>query len=203
MWMINLRYIYIHLLRSCAKNPNRAQVPVTSPLYVTFRYRLYLYILISVFFIKYSCTNISIDVVFTLSIRMNRHLNLISLPIIYCNTCHYNAGMEYIFQENMFDNTLRAEQNGRRLSDIFEYISITQNYYTWIQMSLNYVPMEFIANRSLCKAPPVNSPHKGQWRGGLMFSLIYTFNKQLINNHEAGDLRRHCSHYDVIVMTYT
>ena len=35
---------------------------------------------------------------------------------------------------------------------------------------------------------PVNSPHKGQWRGALMFSLI------------AGDLRRHRAHYDVIVM---
>ena len=26
---------------------------------------------------------------------------------------------------------------------------------------------------------PVNSPHKGQWRGALMFSLIYALNKQL------------------------
>ena len=42
----------------------------------------------------------------------------------------------------------------------------------------------------------VNSPHKGQWRGALMFSLICAW----INNHEACYLRRHRAHYDVIVM---
>ena len=46
---------------------------------------------------------------------------------------------------------------------------------------------------------PVNSPHKGQWRGALMFSLICTWNAW-VNNREAGDLRRHRVHYDVIVM---
>ena len=36
---------------------------------------------------------------------------------------------------------------------------------------------------------PVNSPHKGQWRGTLMFSFICV-----------GDLRRHRAHYDITVM---
>ena len=47
--------------------------------------------------------------------------------------------------------------------------------------------------------PPVNSPHKGQWRGALMFSLICTRINIWVNNREAGDLRRHRAHYDVIV----
>ena len=47
---------------------------------------------------------------------------------------------------------------------------------------------------------PVNSPHKGQWRGALMFSLICTWINAWVNNREAGDLRRHRAHYDVIVM---
>ena len=47
---------------------------------------------------------------------------------------------------------------------------------------------------------PVNSPHKGLWRGGLMFSLICTRINDWVNNGEAGDLRRHRAHYDVIVM---
>ena len=47
---------------------------------------------------------------------------------------------------------------------------------------------------------PVNSPHKGQWRGGLMFSLICVWINGWVNNREAGDLRRHSAHYDVIVM---
>ena len=47
---------------------------------------------------------------------------------------------------------------------------------------------------------PVNFPHKGQWRGALMFSLIYAWINGWINNREAGDLRRQHGHYDVIVM---
>ena len=47
---------------------------------------------------------------------------------------------------------------------------------------------------------PVNSPHRGQWRGVLMFSLISTRVNGWVNNREAGDFRRHYAHYDVIVM---
>ena len=50
---------------------------------------------------------------------------------------------------------------------------------------------------------PVNSPHKGQWRGALMFSLIYTRIHGWVNTGEAGDLRCHHAHYDVIVMLNT
>ena len=44
----------------------------------------------------------------------------------------------------------------------------------------------------------VNSPHKDQWRGTLMFSFICAWIKGWINNREAGDLR--CHYYDVIAM---
>ena len=47
---------------------------------------------------------------------------------------------------------------------------------------------------------PVNFPHKGQWRGALMFSLICTRINGWVNNDEAGDLRRNRAHYGVIVM---
>ena len=47
---------------------------------------------------------------------------------------------------------------------------------------------------------PVNSPHNGQWRGALMFTLICARINGWVNNREAGDLRRHRCHYDVIVM---
>ena len=50
---------------------------------------------------------------------------------------------------------------------------------------------------------PVNSPHKGQWRGALMFSLICVRINGWVNNRYAGDLRRHQVHHDVIVtITY-
>ena len=47
---------------------------------------------------------------------------------------------------------------------------------------------------------PVNSPHKGQWRGALIFSLIFDWINSWVNNRGAGDLRRHRAHHDVIVM---
>ena len=47
---------------------------------------------------------------------------------------------------------------------------------------------------------PVNSPHKGQWRGALMFSLICLWINGWVNNREAGDLRRYRAHSDVTVM---
>ena len=45
-----------------------------------------------------------------------------------------------------------------------------------------------------------NFPHKGQWREALMFSLIFAWINDWVNNREAGDLRRQHGHYDVIVM---
>ena len=47
---------------------------------------------------------------------------------------------------------------------------------------------------------PVNSPHKGHWRGSLMFSLIYVWINCWVNNREAGDFIRHRIHYVVAVM---
>ena len=46
-----------------------------------------------------------------------------------------------------------------------------------------------------------NSPHKGQWRGALMFTVICARINGWVNNREAGDLRRYRAHCDVTVMT--
>ena len=48
---------------------------------------------------------------------------------------------------------------------------------------------------------PVNSSHKGQWCGTLMFSLICAWTNDWVNNRDAGDLGRHRDLYDVTVMT--
>ena len=47
---------------------------------------------------------------------------------------------------------------------------------------------------------PVNSPHKGQWRGALMFSSICPWSNGWVNDGEAGDLKWHRAHYDAVVM---
>ena len=48
-----------------------------------------------------------------------------------------------------------------------------------------------------------NSPVTGeiQWRGALVFPLICVWINGWVNNREAGDLRHHRAHYDVIVMS--
>ena len=56
-------------------------------------------------------------------------------------------------------------------------------------------PFVRVIHRSL-----VNSPYKGQWRGALKFLWSAPWINGWVNNDEAGDLRRHRIHYDVIVM---
>ena len=47
---------------------------------------------------------------------------------------------------------------------------------------------------------PVDSQHKGQRRGTLMFSLICAWTNDWANNWDTGYLRRHRAHYDFAVM---
>ena len=42
----------------------------------------------------------------------------------------------------------------------------------------------------------VDSPHKGQCRGALVFSLLCAWTNGWANNSDAGDLRRHRAHYN-------
>ena len=60
----------------------------------------------------------------------------------------------------------------------------------------------FSALLAICAGnSPVHRYHKGQWRGALMFSLNCVWINGWVNNGEAGDLRRHHAHYEVIVMS--
>ena len=83
--------------------------------------------------------------------------------------------------------------------------NILGTHYHWVhddvikwKHSPHYWPFVWGIHRS-----PVNSPHKGQWRGALMFSFICPWINGWVNNCEAGDLRHHRGHYDVIVMLYS
>ena len=62
----------------------------------------------------------------------------------------------------------------------------------------------FSALLALCAGnSPVTGefPHKGQWRGALMVTLICVWINGWAKNREAGDLRRHRAHFDVTVMS--
>ena len=62
-----------------------------------------------------------------------------------------------------------------------------------------YFPRYWPFVRAIHRTPVISS-HQDQWRGALMFSLTNTWTSGWVNNHEAGDLRRHRTHYDVSVM---
>ena len=84
-------------------------------------------------------------------------------------------------------------------SSLNKHINLIQYQGTWWRHQME----TFSALLALCagNSPvPVNSPHKGQWRGALMFSFICVWINDWVNNREAGDLRRHRGHYDVNVM---
>ena len=46
---------------------------------------------------------------------------------------------------------------------------------------------------------PGEFPHKGKWRGALIFSLLCVWINGWVKNCEAGDLGRYRAHYDVIL----
>ena len=82
-------------------------------------------------------------------------------------------------------NTLRLRQNGWHFVD---------DFFIWTKLcycdtNFRYWPFVQGIHQSL-----VNSPHKGQWRRALLFSLICAWTNSWVNNLEAGDLRSHRAH---------
>ena len=74
------------------------------------------------------------------------------------------------------------------------YFSTTVLFFGYIVYSFNHddvikwkhFPRYWPFVRGIHRSP-VNSPHKGQWRGALMFSLICAWINGWVNNREAGD----------------
>ena len=83
---------------------------------------------------------------------------------------------------------------------------ITDNSENKTQIcSMRYCHVDVIKRKHLpCYQPlaPVNFPHKGQWRGALIFHLICAWINGWQKNREAGDLRRHRAHYDVTIIQF-
>ena len=81
-----------------------------------------------------------------------------------------------------------------QLRSVGVYIKFHDDVIKWNNFP-RYWPFVLGIHRS-----PVNSPHKGQRRGALIFSLICTRINGWLNDGEAGDFRRHRAHYDVTEM---
>ena len=93
---------------------------------------------------------------------------------------------------------------GFSLSNVIWYDCV----FTWIKYFdltwLDHQMDTFSVLLALCDGnpwSPVDSPHKCQWHGALMFSLICTWVNSRANNRGASDLRCHCVHYNITVMS--
>ena len=94
-------------------------------------------------------------------------------------------------------NAIRADVHYRSL--ISATLSITLQHDDVIKWK--HFPRYWPFVRGIHR-PPVNSPHKGQWRRAVIFSLIRAWTNDWVRNRGASDLRRHGAHYDVTVMFF-
>ena len=77
---------------------------------------------------------------------------------------------------------------------------LKHDYISWDDViKWKHFPRYWPSVRGIHRSP-VTSPHKGQWRGALMFFLNWAWINGWVNNCEAGDLRHHLANYDVTVM---
>ena len=115
----------------------------------------------------------------------------------------------FILTPNLVMILMNAE---RRMFESVNCLLGTNHYLNQSWHIVNWTPwwrdqMEtfsaLLANCAGNSPVPVNSPHKGQWRRALIFSLICAWIKGWVNNRGAGDLRRNRAHYDVNIMFRT
>ena len=106
--------------------------------------------------------------------------------------------MEKVHCYVLFILILRAEKKGRHDANFVVSGGTTGCHHDdvikWKHFS-RYCPFVHRIHWS-----PVNSPHKGQWHGALILSLINAWINGRVNNREAGDLGCHHAHYDITVM---
>ena len=88
--------------------------------------------------------------------------------------------------------------SGRRLSFLESqwFSRIHEDVIKW-----KHFPRHWPFVRGIHRSP-VNSPHTKVTRSFDVFFDLRIWISGWVNNGEAGDLRRHCAYYDVIVMHY-
>ena len=101
----------------------------------------------------------------------------------------YDVGSSQLLQKDPFTNTAQM---------IF-FLLLIKAFSSWWRYQME----AFSALLAFCVEIhrwPVKSPHKSQWRGALVFSMISAWTNSWASNGYAGDLRRHRAHYNVIVI---
>ena len=125
---------------------------------------------------------------------------------IYSTHGHFNSGgrhhkhasiLKPLLSNCSFETLAKRPANQSHVKNGGQVVSILSNrehddVIKWKHF-LRYWPFVRGIHRSRA-----NSPHKGQWHGTLMFSLICVWINGWVNNREAGDLTRYYAQYDII-----
>ena len=72
---------------------------------------------------------------------------------------------------------------------------------SWRRLQMEHFPRYWPFVNGIHRSP-VDSSHKSQWRVALLCSLIFAWPNGWAKNRDAGDLRRHGTDNDVIVMLF-
>ena len=122
-------------------------------------------------------------------------------------TCTYCAEDNLIFFAMppflLYCINLHMNQNFCILRKLFRSGKIYFTEFCAGRLSKDHLYPFFFIKRILIRCIMTSledSPHKGQWRGTLVFSLVCAWANGWANNRDAGDLRRHRPHYDLTVM---
>ena len=146
----------------------------------------------------HTVSHFSNDVLLAIQIRWE-----ICIAVLQSPTIRWLQIFAYIYYMKLRrccrDKNFYCEQFGWKQNDIYScelYPSRQHTYISWWRHQMG----TFFALLAFCEEnSTVKSPHKGQWRGALVFSLIYAWTNGWVNNRDAGDLRRHRAHYDATV----
>ena len=114
----------------------------------------------------------------------------------YCGNPTYKSDPYFIHVSVKWTQLLPIRPTNEVDQTDYELSVTTKSWWRHQMETFSALPAIFAGNHR----SPVNSPHKGQWRGALMFSLICVLINDWVNNREAGDLRRYRAHNDVTVM---
>ena len=120
----------------------------------------------------------------------------------FCNHLKWSVNLHtYLWVENFRDHLkLRCDKTVHLISGHLTYTTPNRKRQAHDDViKWNHFPRNWPFVRGIQRSP-VNSPHKGQWCGALMLSLICVWINDWVNNRDADDLRLYCAHYGVILM---